>query len=63
MRLIYSFNILSIAELTRIDVSDSVYGVCGVIMDVSVNQFDHEIHFRISQGEDEILYFSTVISE
>ena len=41
--------------------SEATYGVCGIVMNCTIDNFENELHFVISQGEDERLYFSTVL--
>ena len=58
----YFDRVLSIADYTReSDVTEPTYGVCGIVMNCTIDNFENELHFVISQGEDERLYFSTVL--
>lgn len=53
---------MSLADFTRDDnLNDHVFGLAGIIMDVTSNVFSNEITFRISQGDGEICYFSMMI--
>ena len=53
---------MSIADFTRDkDLDDHVFGLAGIIMDVTSSHFSNEITFRISQGDGEICYFSMMI--
>ena len=53
---------MSIADYTRDqNLNDHVFGVAGIIMDVTSSHFSDEITFRISQGDEEICYFSMMI--